>query len=193
MLFRSQILQKLAAEPNLDLPALAAQVRAVIADPNHRPEIARTNGAGPIVLELSTVLRDYLQVSGEQLRFYTTSDPTVGRAISVSDFEFGKAAPLSGALSAVALSFSQPQGSALLSSSAEKTVKLGFRIERVDPLGVKSIRLAAIVDGVKLKWSDNGLVARTPDDAVLYGAVRIDASATDTALPPLAKIGRAHV
>lgn len=178
---RPQLLQKLAVEANLDLPSLAREVRTVMANPAHRPEIPRTNGA-TLVLDLSNTLKDFLQVSGEQLRFYTTSDPTAGRAISVSDFEFGKAPPLGGAISAVALAFTQPQGSGLLSSSTEKTVQLGFRIERVDPLGVMNIRLAAIVDGVKLKWSDNGIVARTPDEAVLYGAVRIGSSQTDTPL-----------
>jgi hypothetical protein len=179
---RPQLLQKLATEANLDLPALAREVRTVMANPSHRPEIARTNGAAPLVLELSETLKDYLQVAGEQLRFYTSTDTTTGRAISVSDFEFGKAAPLSGALSGVALSFTQPLGSALLSASSEKTVKLGFRVERLDPLGVMNIRLAAIVDGVKLQWSDKGLVARIPDDVVLYGAVRIGSSSTDTPL-----------
>ena len=45
-----------------------------------------------------------------------------------------------------------------------------------------SIRLAAIVDGVKLSWSDNGLVVRTPGESVLYGAVRIGSTADDTPL-----------
>jgi hypothetical protein len=45
-----------------------------------------------------------------------------------------------------------------------------------------NIRLAAIVDGVKLQWSDKGLVARIPDDVVLYGALRIGSSSTDTPL-----------
>jgi len=177
---RPQLLQKLATESSLNLTELATAVRALITNPASSLTITKTNGAASLEIELSTTLKDYLQVANEQLRVYTTSEPQTGRTISVGDFEFGTAPPVPGALSAVALSFTQPSDSRLLSVSAEKTVQLGFRVERVDPLGALNIRLAAIVDGVRLRWSENGLVARTADDSVLYGAARIGSSAEDT-------------
>ncbi len=181
---RPLILAALANEPGLDLPALAGTVRAAIANPPTNLTITRTNGQTQSI-ELVTTLKNYLQVAGEQLRFYTTGDLTVGRTVSVSDFELGSAPTLPGALSAVALSFTQPENSTLLTPAAEITAQLGFRVERVDPTGIESIRLAAIVDGVKLSWSNNGLVVRTPDESVLYGAVRIGSTADDTLKPML--------
>ena len=178
---RPLILAALANEPGLDLPALAGTVRAAIANPPTNLTITRTNGQTQSI-ELVTTLKNYLQVAGEQLRFYTTGDLTVGRTMSVSDFELGSAPALPGALSAVALSFTQPETSTLLTPAAEITAQLGFRVERVDPTGIMSIRLAAIVDGVKLSWSNNGLVVRTPGESVLYGAVRIGSTADDTPL-----------
>ncbi|NBS67170.1 MAG: hypothetical protein EBT33_23055 [Betaproteobacteria bacterium] len=178
---RPVILAALANEPGLDLPALAGTIRAAIANPPASLTVAKTNGQTQSI-ELATTLKNYLQVAGEQLRFYTTGDLTVGRTVTVNDFELGTAPPLPGALSAVALSFTQPANSTLLTSSAEITAQLGFRVERVDPTGIMSIRLAAIVDGVKLGWSDNGLVVRTPGESVLYGAVRIGSTADDTPL-----------
>jgi hypothetical protein len=178
---RPLILAALANEPGLDLPALAGTVRAAIANPPTILTIAKTNGQTQSI-ELVTTLKDYLQVAGEQLRFYTTGDLAVGRTVTVNDFELGTAPTLPGALSAVALSFTQPGNSTLLTPAAEITAQLGFRVERVDPTGIMSIRLAAIVDGVKLSWSDNGLVVRTPGESVLYGAVRIGSTADDTPL-----------
>jgi hypothetical protein len=181
---RPVILAALANEPGLDLPALAGTIRAAIANPPASLTVAKTNGQTQSI-ELATTLKNYLQVAGEQLRFYTTGDLTVGRTVTVNDFELGTAPSLPGALSAVALSFTQPTNSTLLTSTAEITAQLGFRVERVervDPTGIMSIRLAAIVEGVKLGWSDNGLVVRTPGESVLYGAVRIGSTADDTPL-----------
>jgi hypothetical protein len=178
---RPLILAALANEPGLDLPALAGTVSAAIANPPTNLTITKTNGQTQSI-ELVTTLKNYLQVAGEQLRFYTTGDLTVGRTVSVSDFELGSAPTLPGALSAVALSFTQPENSTLLTPTAEVTAQLGFRVERIDPTGIMSIRLAAIVDGVKLSWSNNGLVVRTPGESVLYGAVRIGSTADDTPL-----------
>ena len=178
---RPLILAALATEADLDQAALAQTVRAAITNPPTTLSVAKTNGQTQSI-ELITTLKDYLQVGGEQLRFYTTGDLTQGRTVAVSDFELGTAPALPGALSAVALSFTQPANSTLLTSATEISAQLGFRVERVDPTGIMSIRLAAIVDGVKLRWSESGLVVRTPAESVLYGAVRIGATADDTPL-----------
>lgn len=68
---RPLILAALANEPGLDLPALAGTVRAAIANPPTNLTITRTNGQTQSI-ELVTTLKNYLQVAGEQLRFYTT-------------------------------------------------------------------------------------------------------------------------
>lgn len=178
---RPLILAALSTETDLDQAALAQTVRAAITNPPTNLTVTKTNGQTQSI-ELITTLKNYLQVGGEQLRFYTTGDLTLGRTVTVSDFELGTAPVLPGALSAVALSFTQPANSTLLTSATEISAQLGFRVERVDPTGIMSIRLAAIVDGVKLGWSENGLVVRTPSDSILYGAVRIGSTADDTPL-----------
>jgi len=181
-LHRPRILGALGAEPNLALVSLAAAVRTAFNGGTNRLIAEKTDGSRAIEVSLSNSLQDYLKVAGEQLRFFTTADNATGQAISVADFERGTAPALSGALSAVSLAFTQPQGSTLLSESAEKTVQLGFRVERVDPAGVMNIRLAAVVDRVRIKWSPEGLVVRTPDDSTLYGSFRIGANAEDSPL-----------
>lgn len=178
---RPLILAALATETDLDQASLALTIRAAIANPPTNLTVTKTNGQTRS-FELITSLKNYLQVGGEQLRFYTTGDLTLGRTVAVSEFELGTAPALPGALSAVALAFTQPASSTLLTAATEVSAQLGFRVERIDPTGIMSIRLAAIVDGVKLGWSDNGLVVRTPAESVLYGAVRIGSTADDTPL-----------
>ena len=179
---RPRILSALGTEPNLALASLATAVRTVLNGGTNRLIAEKTDGSSAIEISLNDTLQDYLKVAGEQLRFFTTSDNTTGQAVSVTDFERGTAPALSGALSAVSLAFTQPQGSTLLSETTEKVVQLGFRVERVDPAGVMNIRLAAVVDRVRIRWSPEGLVVRTPDDSILYGSFRIGATAEESPL-----------
>jgi len=179
---RPRILTALGTEPNLALASLAAAVRTALSGGTNRLIAEKTDGSRAIEVSLTNSLQDYLRVAGEQLRFFTTSNSATGELVSVADFERGTAPALSGALSAVSLAFTQPQGSTLLSDTTEKVVQLGFRVERVDPAGVMNIRLAAIVDRVRMKWSPEGLVVRTPDDSTLYGSFRIGATAEESPL-----------
>ncbi|MFM8555196.1 MAG: hypothetical protein ACKODG_03285, partial [Betaproteobacteria bacterium] len=179
---RPRILAALGTEPNLALASLAAAVRTALNGGTNRLIAEKTDGSRAIEVSLTNSLQDYLRVAGEQLRFFTTSNSATGELVSVADFERGTAPALSGALSAVSLAFTQPQGSTLLSDTTEKVVQLGFRVERVDPAGVMNIRLAAIVDRVRMKWSPEGLVVRTPDDSTLYGSFRIGATAEESPL-----------
>lgn len=179
---RPRILAALGTEPNLALASLAAAVRTALSGGTNRLIAEKTDGSRAIEVSLTNSLQDYLRVAGEQLRFFTTSNSATGELVSVADFERGTAPALSGALSAVSLAFTQPQGSTLLSDTTEKVVQLGFRVERVDPAGVMNIRLAAIVDRVRMKWSPEGLVVRTPDDSTLYGSFRIGATAEESPL-----------
>lgn len=179
---RPRILTALGTEPNLALASLAAAVRTALNGGTNRLIAEKTDGSRAIEVSLTNSLQDYLRVAGEQLRFFTTSNSATGELVSVADFERGTAPALSGALSAVSLAFTQPQGSTLLSDTTEKVVQLGFRVERVDPAGVMNIRLAAIVDRVRMKWSPEGLVVRTPDDSTLYGSFRIGATAEESPL-----------
>lgn len=179
---RPRILAALGTEPNLALASLAAAVRTSLNGGTNRLIAEKTDGSRAIEVSLTNSLQDYLRVAGEQLRFFTTSNSATGELVSVADFERGTAPALSGALSAVSLAFTQPQGSTLLSDTTEKVVQLGFRVERVDPAGVMNIRLAAIVDRVRMKWSPEGLVVRTPDDSTLYGSFRIGATAEESPL-----------
>jgi len=179
---RPRILAALGTEPNLALASLAAAVRTSLNGGTNRLIAEKTDGSRAIEVILTNSLQDYLRVAGEQLRFFTTSNSATGELVSVADFERGTAPALSGALSAVSLAFTQPQGSTLLSETTEKVVQLGFRVERVDPAGVMNIRLAAIVDRVRMKWSPEGLVVRTPDDSTLYGSFRIGATAEESPL-----------
>lgn len=177
---RARILAVLT-DPGLDLDSVATTVREAIAKPPGETVTLRYLRQGaPVAVELDSQLRDYLKIAGEQLTIFTNATGASGRLISVSDFELGRAQAMPGALSAVAVSFTQPATSSLLSSDSEKTVRLGFRVERADPAGVSSIRLAAIVDGVRIQWSNQGLVLRTPADAVLYGSIRFGATVEDT-------------
>jgi len=179
---RPRILAALGTEPNLALASLAAAVRTSLNGGTNRLIAEKTDGSRAIEVSLTNSLQDYLRVAGEQLRFFTTSNSATGELVSVADFERGTAPALSGALSAVSLAFTQPQGSTLLSETTEKVVQFGFRVERVDPAGVMNIRLAAIVDRVRMKWSPEGLVVRTPDDSTLYGSFRIGATAEESPL-----------
>jgi len=179
---RPRILTALGTEPNLALASLAAAVRTALSGGTNRLIAEKTDGSRAIEVSLTNSLQDYLRVAGEQLRFFTTSNSATGELVSVADFERGTAPALSGALSAVSLAFTQPQGSTLLSDTTEKVVQLGFRVERVDTAGVMNIRLAAIVDRVRMKWSPEGLVVRTPDDSTLYGSFRIGATAEESPL-----------